>query len=74
VNGLCARPGCAGEAAAWFTYDYAARRVWLDDRPGGGGNSWALCHAHAGRLRAPQGWDQVDRRAVDGEAGPALAS
>ena len=27
-----------------------------------GGDQWALCASHAGRLRAPQGWTQVDRR------------
>jgi len=60
---FCARPGCQGAVAAWLTYDYAGRRVWLDDRPGAeGGDHWALCAAHAGRLRAPQGWVQVDRR------------
>ncbi|MHB1535090.1 MAG: DUF3499 family protein [Acidimicrobiales bacterium] len=60
---VCARPGCQGPTAAWLTYDYAARRVWLDDAPGAaGGDHWALCAAHAGRLRVPRGWAQVDRR------------
>lgn len=60
---LCARPGCQGTTAAWLTYDYAAQRVWLDDAPAeDGGDQWALCAGHAGRLRAPQGWTQVDRR------------
>ena len=26
------------------------------------GDQWALCAGHAARLRAPQGWTQVDRR------------
>ncbi|HVA75554.1 MAG TPA: DUF3499 family protein [Acidimicrobiales bacterium] len=60
---LCARPGCQGTTAAWLTYDYSAQRVWLDDVPvEDGGDQWALCAGHAGRLRAPQGWTQVDRR------------
>ena len=58
----CARPGCAGEARAWLTYDYGAQQVWLDDRPGPGGDQWGLCHVHAGRSRPPRGWSQVDRR------------
>ncbi|MGI8493676.1 MAG: DUF3499 family protein, partial [Acidimicrobiales bacterium] len=62
-SAVCARPGCQGPAAAWLTYDYAAQRVWLDDAPSTeGGDRWALCDAHAGRLRAPNGWAQVDRR------------
>jgi Protein of unknown function (DUF3499) len=60
---LCARPGCGGSVSAWLTYDYAGQRVWLDDAPGTeGGDQWALCAQHAGRLRAPRGWEQVDRR------------
>ncbi|MGH9056574.1 MAG: DUF3499 family protein [Acidimicrobiales bacterium] len=60
---VCARPGCQGATAAWLTYDYAGQRVWLDDAPcDGRGDQWALCAGHAGRLRAPQGWTQVDRR------------
>jgi Protein of unknown function (DUF3499) len=60
---LCARPGCQGATAAWLTYDYASRRVWLDDAASeGSGDQWALCAGHAARLRAPQGWTQVDRR------------
>lgn len=60
---LCARPGCAGAATAWLTYDYAAQQVWLDDTPGLlGGDQWGLCGTHAGRLRVPRGWTEVDRR------------
>jgi hypothetical protein len=62
---LCARPGCPGPATAWLTYDYAAQRVWLDDSAGTEpGNQWGLCTAHAARLRAPNGWTEVDRRVV----------
>jgi Protein of unknown function (DUF3499) len=60
---LCARPGCQGLTAAWLTYDYASQRVWLDDTASEeAGDQWALCAGHAARLRAPQGWTQVDRR------------
>jgi hypothetical protein len=51
--------------AAWLTYDYSGQRVWLDDTPGAeGGDHWALCADHAGRLRAPRGWQEIDRRVV----------
>jgi hypothetical protein len=59
---VCARPGCGAPTAAWLTYDYAAQCVWLDDDPGPSGDQWGLCAAHAGRLRAPRGWAEVDRR------------
>jgi Protein of unknown function (DUF3499) len=50
-------------AAAWLTYDYAGQQVWLDDMSTtGDGNRWALCAAHAERLRVPQGWVVQDRR------------
>lgn len=71
---VCARPGCQGQTAAWLTYDYAGQRVWLDDAPtGAGGDQWALCSGHAGRLRVPRGWTRVDRRA-DGRDWPSLSS
>ncbi|MGH9093953.1 MAG: DUF3499 family protein [Acidimicrobiales bacterium] len=59
---VCARPGCQEPAVAWLTYDYGAQRIWLDDGPQAGGDSWGLCAEHAGRLRAPRGWEQTDRR------------
>lgn len=59
---LCTRPGCQGIVAAWLTYDYTTQRVWLDDEPSAGGNPWALCADHAGRLSPPRGWEQLDRR------------
>ena len=60
-NLACARPACGLPAAAWLTYEYATRRVWLDDEPGGG-DQWGLCSEHAGRLTVPRGWVAVDRR------------
>jgi hypothetical protein len=67
----CARPGCGVVATAWLSYDYAGRRVWLDD-PGveAGGHHSALCAAHAGRLRPPQGWSFQDRRTARASAAP----
>ena len=64
-------PRLPGQTAAWLTYDYAGQRVWLDDRPPPAGDQWALCAGHAGRLRAPKGWTQVDRRVVQGPGSTA---
>jgi len=69
----CARPGCAGPASAWLTYDYGAQLVWLDDAEGEGGDRWGLCGAHAARLRVPVGWSTVDRRAAAADHPSALA-
>jgi hypothetical protein len=71
---LCARPGCQGQTAAWLTYDYAGQRVWLDDLPSQAGDHWGLCASHAGRLRAPRGWTQVDRRVTPRSALEPAAS
>ena len=60
----CARPGCQGTTVAWLTYDYAGSRAWLDDTPSEEGDQWGLCQSHAGRLTAPQGWTQIDRRVI----------
>jgi hypothetical protein len=76
-SGLCARPACGGPVAAWLTYDYANREVWLDADAdagaggrsagdGGGGHRWALCARHAERLRVPLGWAFQDRRFSSG--------
>ena len=71
---LCARPGCEGLTAAWLTYDYAGRRVWLDDAPSAGGDQWGLCSGHARRLRPPQGWVQLDRRSEEAARGGGSTS
>ncbi|MGI8758339.1 MAG: DUF3499 family protein [Acidimicrobiales bacterium] len=60
---LCARPACATGAAATMTYDYGARRAWLDEldadaSPAG----YDLCADHADRLGVPSGWTRSDRR------------
>jgi Protein of unknown function (DUF3499) len=59
----CARPGCGGGVAAWLTYAYDVRTVWLDDPDSDGdGSRLALCQAHADRLGVPRGWSRRDRR------------
>ncbi|HLI25268.1 MAG TPA: DUF3499 family protein [Acidimicrobiales bacterium] len=73
---VCARPGCQAPAAAWLTYAYTTRQVWLDD-PGSlsapaAGDRWALCAPHASRLTVPAGWSQVDRRTGGAPAPQAL--
>jgi Protein of unknown function (DUF3499) len=74
--GLCARPACGSPVAAWLTYDYAGRQVWLDDAgtnaggSDGGGSRWALCAGHAERMRVPRGWVFQDRRTGPGR--PAI--
>jgi hypothetical protein len=61
----CARPGCGGVLAAWLTYDYGGRTVWLDSPDAEpDGTSLALCPAHADGLRVPRGWTCRDRRVV----------
>jgi Protein of unknown function (DUF3499) len=60
---LCARPGCGGAVAAWLTYAYDVRTVWLDDKEGErAGNQLPMCLAHADGLKVPQGWTRRDRR------------
>src|ERR1700737_4481326 len=69
----CARPGCGGGVAAWLTYDYKVRTVWLDDLGGDfEGDRWALCATHASGLRVPRGWACRDRRPGQ-QPGPGLA-
>jgi hypothetical protein len=45
-----------------LTYAYGSSQVWLDDDQEQDGDRWALCSAHAERLKVPKGWSQVDRR------------
>lgn len=59
----CSRSGCADEAIATLSYQYARSLVWLDDLiderdP----HSYDLCQRHAGRLSVPNGWRMEDRR------------
>jgi hypothetical protein len=46
-----------------MAYDYASRRVWLDDAPAGAPYGfYALCERHANRLTPPATWTLSDRR------------
>ncbi len=46
-----------------LTYQYAHAQVWLDElAPERDPHAYDLCHRHAGRLTAPQGWQVRDRR------------
>jgi hypothetical protein len=63
VHRLCARPGCSAPATASLSYEYGARRAWLDDldderNP----HTYDLCAEHANRLVVPRGWERDDRR------------
>ena len=65
----CARPGCALEATATMTYDYAARTAWLDGLdPDALPSGYDLCPTHADGLGVPQGWQRTDRRNVKAPA------
>jgi len=59
----CSRSGCADEAIATLSYQYARSLVWLDDLslerdP----HNYDLCQRHAARLSVPNGWRMEDRR------------
>ena len=45
-------------------YDYAAKQAFIDDPPSGepSPHVYVLCTHCAERLKAPRGWDLIDRR------------
>jgi hypothetical protein len=46
-----------------LTYRYSVAQVWLDELAGDRDpHAYDLCHRHADRLTAPQGWQVRDRR------------
>jgi hypothetical protein len=46
-----------------LTYQYSLAQVWLDELAGDRDpHAYDLCHRHADRLTAPQGWQVRDRR------------
>lgn len=60
---ICAKTGCARDAAATCGFDYAEQRAWLsplgrEPDPAG----YDLCLLHAERLRVPKGWTFEDHR------------
>jgi hypothetical protein len=63
VNRLCARIGCRAPATASLSYQYATRKVWLDDLDEAHDpHAYDLCAEHANRLVVPRGWKRDDRR------------
>jgi hypothetical protein len=57
---------CSVPAAAFMTFDYDSRAVWLLELEADGATagSYALCTSHADRLTPPLGWTLTDRRNV----------
>ena len=63
---LCDRPACGAAATACLTFQYANRKVWLDDIPDDPDPSMIeLCTYHADRVSVPVGWSGDARRAVE---------
>ena len=63
MSRTCARPGCNASAAATLSYDYDARKVWLEGQADEAHPMrYDLCAEHADRLCVPVGWDLDDRR------------
>jgi hypothetical protein len=59
----CSRTGCAEEAVATLSYQYARSTAWLDDLSGERDpHSYDLCQRHTARLSVPNGWRMDDRR------------
>ncbi|HVF54357.1 MAG TPA: DUF3499 family protein [Actinomycetota bacterium] len=62
----CSKPRCTSTATTVLAYDYSSRQVALDDfgdeplSP----HLYVLCRQCADRLRAPLGWELLDRRVV----------
>ena len=71
---LCNRPACGTTAAASLTFQYANRRVWLDDLYADPDPSMIdLCAFHADRVSVPVGWSGEDRRSLKSEISESLA-
>jgi hypothetical protein len=62
-NRQCSRPGCGVLASASLTYDYGARRAWIDPLGEDHPMAYNLCEQHADGLSVPRGWELLDRRA-----------
>lgn len=59
----CSRPLCSRDAAATLRYDYAAGVVMVDPMSAvRDPHEYDMCAWHAGTLRAPHGWNVVERR------------
>ena len=61
---LCSKPGCGQAGAVVLAYDYAARRVVLDDPREGeiSPHTYAMCVRCAEKLKPPRGWTVDDNR------------
>ncbi len=71
---LCNRPACGTAAAASLTFQYANRRVWLDDLYDDPDPSMIdLCALHADRVSVPVGWSGEDRRSISPDISESLA-
>jgi len=59
----CSRTGCAEEAIATLSYQYARSLVWVDElAPERDPHAYDLCQRHTARLSVPNGWRLEDRR------------
>ncbi|MFV1989512.1 MAG: DUF3499 family protein [Acidimicrobiales bacterium] len=59
----CSRPMCNESAVAQLVFVYNTQEAWLQELPIERDlNLLELCQLHAGRFRAPQGWQTSDRR------------
>ena len=55
---------CAQPADAWMSFDYDERHIEIVSLPEAwdGYGGYAMCGAHASRLRPPVGWELTDAR------------
>lgn len=59
----CSRTGCAEEAIATLSYQYARSIVWVDElATERDPHNYDLCQRHTARLSVPNGWRLEDRR------------
>ena len=59
----CSRTGCAEQAIATLSYQYARSLVWVDELADERDpHSYDLCQRHTVRLSVPNGWRLEDRR------------
>lgn len=61
----CSRTGCAQQAVATLSFQYARSLVWLEDLSAERDpHSYDLCERHTARLSVPNGWRKEDRRSL----------
>jgi len=60
---MCSRAACRLPSVATLTFDYRARRAWIDEpKAGDEPGTYDLCSVHVERFGAPTGWESEDRR------------